>query len=371
MTKIQRYIFFSVLQAVLTIVGGLALLALLAQGLSYQDLIVENRQSALTFLWVILLGAPQVMALLTPIALLVAAVTALNRIHRDSEIVVAQAAGMTRWQIASPILRLAAFAAIAHLCVNLWVQPTAQREMRETISNARSDLAAALIRPGAFTYPADGLTFYARESRGGELKGILISDNRQPDDPTVILAREGNLVTIDGAPALAMQQGQVFSSTLDGEFEDYVYELAPYMSEDSDLYLKASDRYLFELFFPDMKDFYQQRDAERYVAEAHTRLSSPLLNIALAAIAVLTVVGGSYSRMGYQRRMIFGIVGGMFTVIATLSIQSNAVGNPALNVLQYGIPILVTLAVMFVYLVGLRVLPNNRSAAPALKGQPA
>jgi lipopolysaccharide export system permease protein len=102
MTKVQSYLFYEVLRAVLIIVGGLALLALLAQGLSRTDLILENRQSALTYFYIVMLGSPQIIALLMPLALFVAGVWSLNRIHKDSEIVVAQAAGMTRWQIASP-----------------------------------------------------------------------------------------------------------------------------------------------------------------------------------------------------------------------------------------------------------------------------
>ena len=92
MTKVQSYLFYEVLRAVLIIVGGLALLALLAQGLSRTDLILENRQSALTYFYIVMLGSPQIIALLMPLALFVAGVWSLNRIHKDSEIVVAQAA---------------------------------------------------------------------------------------------------------------------------------------------------------------------------------------------------------------------------------------------------------------------------------------
>ena len=55
MTRVQRYLFFEVLRMVAIIVGGLALLALLAQGLSRTDLIVESRQSALTYFYVVIL----------------------------------------------------------------------------------------------------------------------------------------------------------------------------------------------------------------------------------------------------------------------------------------------------------------------------
>ena len=205
MTKIQVHLFRQILQAVVIIVGGLVMMALLAQGLSRTDLILENRQSALTYFYIVMLGSPQVVALLTPLAIFVGAVWSLNRIHKDSEIVVAQAAGMTRWQVASPILRLALMGAVMHLAVNLWVQPAAQRTLREAVAVARADLAAALIRPGQFTTNGERLTFYAREQVGGELRGVMISDMTDPAFPTDILARTAALVSVDGKPTLLLR----------------------------------------------------------------------------------------------------------------------------------------------------------------------
>jgi lipopolysaccharide export system permease protein len=139
----QRYLFRNVLRALIAIVGGLALIAILTQGLSQiQDTIVQNRSSMLTFLWASLLATPQIIALLMPIALFIATAAALNVSHRENEVVVAQASGMSNWQVASPVLRLAVLASVLHLGLNLWVQPTASRELRTTLSAASTDLAS-------------------------------------------------------------------------------------------------------------------------------------------------------------------------------------------------------------------------------------
>ena len=357
MNRIQKYIFFSVLKAVITIVGGLALLALLAQGLSQTDLIVDNRQSALTYLRVVALGAPQIIAVLGPIALFAAALNALNRIHRDNEIVVSQAAGMTRWQILSPIMRLAVLVTMAHLCVNLFVQPMAQRELRQTISDARADLASSLVRPGAFTYPVDGLTIYVRESSGGLFRGMMIADTRDPENETIYIAQTGNFIEIEDQPAIRMTNGQIQQVDAQDQlsvlvFDDYVFELTDFMAEESDLVLKASDRFLHELFFPDLGDFYQARDQENYLAEAHLRIASPLLNLAMAMIAVLAVTGGNFSRRGYQKRITISVAGALVLVILSLSIPPSAASDPALNIVQYLLPLGTTAVLAFIYLVG-------------------
>lgn len=370
MNRIQRYIFFSVLKAALTIVGGLSLLALLARGLSETDLIVDNRQTALTYLKVVALGAPQIIAILGPMALFVATLNALNRMHRDSEIVVSHSAGMTRWQVLSPVVRLATFVAIIHLCVNLFVQPLAQRELRETVADARADLAASLIQPGAFTYPVDGLTIYAREVSSGNLRGMLISDTRNPDQPVDYIAQTGTIIKVEGEPAIRMINGQIQQLDQQGQlsvlnFDDYVFELTGFLSEDTDLVLKPSDRFLYELFFPDLGDYYQHRDQHKMRAEAHSRLSTPLLNIAMAVIAVLAVIGGDFSRRGYQRRIFIAVGGALLLIMVTLTIQPTAVDNPALNFVQYLIPGLTALIVALVFLNGSQLQNLLRKQKPA------
>lgn len=344
MTLIQTYIFGQVLRTVLIIVGGLALLALLAQGLSQTDLIIESGQSALTYFYVVMLGAPQIIALLTPLALFIATIWSLNRIHRDSEIVVAQTAGMSRWQVASPVLRLAVLAAVAHLTVNLWVQPNAQRAMRETVQDARADLAASLIREGQFTRASQELTFFARESRGGELRGILIADASDPTQQRDILARSGTVVDIDGKPAIVLVDGQFQTLDENGaltvlDFEQHAFDLTPFMQERGEVNLKSSDRFLHELMFIDTTNYIEVLNEDAFLAEGHARLTTPLLNIAMALIAVLAVVGGDFSRRGYSRRITWATVGALTVVIVQISLQSAAADDKALNIAQWIVPL--------------------------------
>lgn len=345
MTKIQSHLFSQILQAVLIIVGSLVMIALLAQGLSRTDVILENRQSALTYFYIVMLGSPQVIALLLPLALFVASVWALNRIHKDSEIVVAQAAGMTRWQIASPVLRLAVGCLVLNLAINLWVQPVAQREMREAVAAARADLAAALIRPGQFTSNGERLTFYAREQVGGELRGVLISDMTDPQFPTDILARSAALVSVEGRPTLLLRDA--LSQQLDSnqqlsvlEFDQYMFDLTDFMKEDSDLILKASDKFLHELIFVDRKNYFENKEADSFLAEANARLTSPMLNMVMALMAILAVLGGDFSRQGYSRRIAIATGGAIIVLVIHLALQSAAASDPALNIALWCLPLI-------------------------------
>lgn len=370
MTKIQAHLFRQVLQAVLIIVGSLVMIALLAQGLTRTDLILENRQSAVTYFYVVMLGSPQVIALLLPLALFVAGVWSLNRIHKDSEIVVAQAAGMTRWQVASPVLRLAVMCLVLHLGINLWVQPLAQREMREAVASARADLAAAMIRPGQFTSNGERLTFYAREQVGGELRGVMISDMTDPQFPTDILARSAALVTVEGRPTLLLRDA--LSQQLDSnqqlsvlEFDQYMFDLTDFMREDSDLNLKASDKFLHELLFVDRKNYFESKEADTFLAEANARLTTPILNIVMALLAIFAVLGGDFSRQGYSRRIAVATAGAILVLVVHLAVQSAAASDPALHIALWAIPAGAALLLGWVYFGrGARIGRRQRRAAP-------
>lgn len=343
MNRVQKYIFDRVLRSILIIIGGLALLAILAQGLSQTDIIVENRQSALVFFKVIALGAPQIMALLTPMAIFVAGIWSLNRLHRDSEIVVAEAAGMTRWQVASPILRLAMLAAMVHLGVNLWVQPLAQREMRMTLSEARADLASSLIRPGQFTIPDENLTVFAREQRGTDLIGVQIAERSSQPDGRDYIAERGRFIEVDGEPAIVMFNGEIHQLDENGalnvlQFTESTFDLTPFTREEARLVLKASDRYLHELLFIDRSNYQELRDQDEYIAEANARLTTPLISIAMAMLAVLAVVGGNFSRRGYSRRIMYASTGAIILIIIQVSVQSASGSDRALNYVQWIIP---------------------------------
>lgn len=372
MKSLQAYLFRQGMTPLLAILGGLAGVAILTQGLNQLDLIVDQRQSALAFIWVTLLSMPQLISLIMPLAVFFAVTYAVNRMHTESEIAVAFAAGVSPWQIVSPILKLASVAALAHLAVNVLIQPASYREMRETVHAMRNDFAASLVRAGEFTTPADGLTFYAREvGAGGVLRDLFIDDRRNQNRPTTYTARSGLIVTAAGVPAVVMRQGQIQQPKPDGsvdllDFDQYTLELGAFVAADDEYVLKPSDRFLAELFFPDLIYYYDQRNADRFLAEGHHRLSSPLLDPALALIALAGLLAGDFSRRGYGRRIAIASGAALIVRIFALGIQAACVDEPSLNPLQYIFPIVVA-AVAFWMLQA----PRKRAHRPASAASPS
>jgi lipopolysaccharide export system permease protein len=357
MTSLQYYVFRQVLKPLAAILVALTAIAILTQGLTQLEIISDQRSSGLTYLEITLLAVPQLLSMILPLAVFFAIVYAINRLLTDSELVVAFSAGMGHWQVIQPVFRLAVLAGLLQLGLALIAQPAAYREMRQIVYQIRGDPSGFLVREGAFYSPVPGLTIYTRAtSPGGVMQGLLIDDARDPKAPVTYSARTGAAAIVEGEMALIMRDGQILSGKSDGsidllDFDQYVLQFAEAMRNLDPLVMKPADRYLMQLLEPNMTSFYDQRMTDRFLAEAHSRLSAPLLSPALALIALTFLLMGDFNRRGYTMRMVFASVAALGTVLLMLALQAAARETPALNAVLYITPIAVILgcAVLIAY----------------------
>lgn len=344
MKIIDRYLFRQLAGPVLVAIGALALVATLGQSLGQLDLIVERGQSAWTLFKVTVLALPQVVTLILPIGVLIGALIALNRLHSEHEIVVCYAGGMSRWRVIDPAMRLAALVALVALASNLFLQPAAMHEMRRDLHAVRADLAAVLVREGEFIEGAPGLTIYTqRVDQNGLLRNLFIHIER-PDGATLYDATEGRITTLEGRPVIILSEGSSSEFSSAGvlnylSFDDYVVELGDYAIAPDALHFKESDRWLSELLFPDPANEWETGSRLRLLAEAHARLSTPLYVIAFMAVAIAAVLGGSFSRTGYARRIAFASAAAITVRLLGFAVLSACGSNAWLNILQYLLPI--------------------------------
>ncbi|WP_372786263.1 LPS export ABC transporter permease LptF [Phenylobacterium sp.] len=345
MRLIDRYLLRQLLGPTLLATLALTAVALLSQSLSGLDLIVNQRQSALVFLKITLLYMPQLINMVLPIAIFVAALVALNRLHTEQEIVVCFAGGMSRWRVISPAIRLASTVALLALAMNLWVQPLSYRALREELFKVRTDLAATLVREGEFTEPVPGLTVYAQSVDGnGDMHNLFIHQMKDDGTATTYMANSGRMANRRGESVLILRDGSTQEFSPGGvlnylTFNEYPFALGTLNNPDEMVHYKPSDRYLHELFFPDLQQGWEQKNRRALLAEGHSRVATPLYNIAFMAMALSAIIGGGFSRMGYARRIaIFCGIAAAVRILGFVA-QSASEANVWLNVLQYAIPL--------------------------------
>ena len=347
MALLQRYFWTQALYPLLLSLAALAALALLTQSLQTLDLIVENRQSGLTFLYITILALPQLISIIMPLAVFMSALYALNRLNMDSEMIVAKASGFSPWQISSPALRLGMYALIAHLIISLFIQPFAFSQMRGEILKVRTDIASQMVRAGEFVTPTIGLTVFAREiSSDGGMKDVIIYDTRDDSGATTHTAKTGYLARSDESASLVLKDGSLQQILKDGSielvaFDDYQLDLSDVMAMDSVLRRKPSDLYLHELLRPDQRVYATRKHRRELKAEGHNRLATPIYNLALIMLALCFMIRGEHKRMGYGRKIATCAAIGFFIRLAGFGLASAAESDPSLNPVQYALPLLV------------------------------
>jgi lipopolysaccharide export system permease protein len=129
------------------------------------------------------------------------------------------------------------------------------------------------------------------------------------------------------------------------------FDLAPFINDQKAVILEESDRYLPELFFPDMNNYYDYDNVNLLLAEGHARISAPLLNIAMAMLAIYAVLGGDFSRRGYAKRIAAAAGAALLLRLAAFGAVAAGRDDPSLNILQYLISVIVIVVISFFYFV--------------------
>jgi lipopolysaccharide export system permease protein len=348
MRKLHFYILRQILAPFVLFTLVLTLVVWMTQSLRLLDLVINRGQSAGIFAYLTLLMVPSLLVIIVPIAFFGAALYALSKLNTDSEMVVMWSAGVSRAQLAMSVLMAAAVAMAVTYACSLYLMPYGQRLMKDKVLDIRADIGAAILREGAFTTPSDGLTVFIRElAPTGEIRGILVHDNRDVGRPITYIAESGVLAQTQAGARLIMQNGNIEQNEGGGKlsalkFDRYVFDLDQYAGPQRSTERETGERYLPELFNPQFDDSSQEIRRGVYLAEGHNRLSAPLYCIAFALIALAATAKGRMGRSSYALRLSGAALAGAALRLIGYAAQGLAARGPELNIVLDLLPLAAT-----------------------------
>jgi len=336
------------------LLGPVALLTLLLtsvvwliNSLQFLDLVINRGQSALTFLYLMLLVLPTLLAIIMPLAFFFATLVTLQRLQGDSELVVMASAGYSLRQLAMPVLGCAAIVMVLTYACLLYLMPAGQRALKDKVLDIRADMAGALLNEGDFNNSQQGLTIFIRQlSSKGEITGIMVHDNRDRARPVTYIAEKGTLAQTPAGTRLIMLNGTIETGAQGGKqlqvlhFESDVFNLDQFSGPTLNTIRKREERDLSELFWPQEKQGLTQRLRDQFFAEAHNRLSQPLYCIVFALIAMAAVLRGRRQRGKVAMRLTVASLAAAGLRVAGYGVMGMAQRNPPLVVLFYLLPLL-------------------------------
>ncbi|WP_068112356.1 LPS export ABC transporter permease LptF [Tropicimonas marinistellae] len=275
------------------------------------DQILADGQSAGVFLTLTLFTLPNVIRMVLPIAAFAAAVYVTNRLTTESELVVAQATGMSPWRMARPV---AIFGLAVSLLMGLLVHvlvPVSRTQLADRTEEIEANVAARMLTEGQFLNPARGITFYIREiTREGELLDVFLSDSRADASRTDYLAARAYLVQEESGPKLVMVEGsaQTFDLTdrrlLVTTFDNFTYDVGALMKSAGRDQRDVREYDTLTLFSPDAEALEATgKKRANFLYEGHLRIAQPFNPLVVALIGFSTLMIGGFSRFGVWRQI--------------------------------------------------------------------
>jgi lipopolysaccharide export system permease protein len=347
MGLIGRYVFRQTFSAMVLILVSLTGVVWIALALRQLKLVTSKGQDTLTLIQMTTLALPGLMALIAPVALMIAAIHVINRLNADSELIIVSASGGSVWRVTKPLLALATIVSALLIVSNHFVMPWSLRTLREKVIEVRSDLLTQVLLPGRFSSPETGVVVHIRNRRfDGTLEGILMRDTRKPTELITYLAETGRIVKqADGSSFLTMTNGHILRAR-NGDtppelltFAQYGIDLERFERKIGESQWRARERYFDELWNPDPNEHGFKRNEGRYRAELHERLSSPLYPFVFVLI-IAAYLGQAQST---RQNRLQATVGGFFIAagfrLAGIATNNFVTLNAAAVPFLYAIPL--------------------------------
>lgn len=318
MPRIDRYI----LSQFLTLFGFFALVLVsvywINRAVSLFEQLISDGQTALVVLEFTALTLPLVISVVLPIAAFAAAAYGTNRLSGESELVAMQAAGMSPFRLARPVLVYGLIVATMSAALVHGLVPMARAHMADRQAQLAENVTAQFLRPGMFQFPAEGLTLYIRDiAADGRLRDMFFEDTRDPDNQTTYSASEALLIRSDSGPVLVMMQGSM--QVLERRGGEQRLSLTRFANMSLDIGSaigpsNARKRDLRAYSTPALlaagPELLQATGAspDKARAEAFERIARPLLSPVAAMLGFAMLLLGGYSRFGVWRQLVWSVV---------------------------------------------------------------
>jgi lipopolysaccharide export system permease protein len=378
MRVLSRYVFRQTAGALVLILLSLTGVVWIAVALRQLELMTTQGQDVLRFLAMTTLAIPSMMAIIAPIALLIASIHVLNRLNSDSELIVMAAGGMPTWSLLKPLGMLAILIALAVAFVNHVAGPWTQQKLREMAVQVRTDLMAQVIQPWRFTSPEARMTVHIRDrSPNGELLGLMMHDARDPKQIVTYLAERGRIIKQGEAAYLRMFNGHIVRR-LDNEaapqivtFESYAVDVNRLEQRaDQVVVIRPRERYTPELLRPNPEDVVFKMNPGSYTSELHERLASPFYALAFALLVLAFMGQPQTTRTNRTNALVAAFaIAATFRVLGIAAVNTVAV-RPVLAPLLYCVP--AAAALLAIILIQWRLYPRRQSRfARTLEGAAA
>ncbi len=236
------------------------------------------------------------------------------------------------------------------MLIGWYLFPLSYKAFKELQYYIKDNYASILLQEGVFVRPNNEMTVYINErAAGGKLYGIMVHDERDPQKPVTVYAKEGTIINGSSGPIFALKEGtreqyNHRTGVKDNlQFASYSIEMADYYKElKRQRFLSVKERFLPQLFWPE--EGVPEKLERKSWAEGHFRLAWPFANIVLLLIAAVPFLSGQYSRRGEGKKLLLASICGVGYIVLQFMLVKVTEKHSMLFILQH-LSVLVVLSI--------------------------
>lgn len=369
MRQYERYLFMHLLLPAVLVTAALTGIIWLTQMMRFIHYILNRGLTIGDFLYLTGLMLPSLFVVLIPIALGIAIIYTYNRLTADSELVVLNAVGVSKLQLARPALLLGAAGMLLCFTLSLYVMPLSNQKFADLRNFFRDKYASVLLEEQVFNQPVDGITVFVRQrDPNGTLHGILLHDNRNVYAPITMMADRGRLEQTETGPRFYLEKGvrqQVEGGRVSWlSFDNYGVDIAFY-SKKAEREREPSELMLPALLKGNPADIKQDRMLR---AELHQRLGWPLMCLVIPVLALSLLSAGEFNRRGQWKRIVTAAAGIAISVMLFFMLRSTIVKHSFMTPMLYAYCLGVLLASLHLLATGRYWWSRNQTKPHAMEG---
>jgi len=346
MKTLERYIIRRTVYAFTLTIAAMTGVVWATQALRQLDLVTSKGQTIVQFIGITMLALPFLIVIVAPFALMIALILVLNSLSGDSELIVIDASGGSRFLVLKPVMLFAFVVMLLTASMSLYVAPTGLAQLRTEITRVRADLVANIVKPGRFITVEDGLTFHIRNRSGkGTLDGLLMHDTRDPETAFTYQADTGLIVEAADRTLLVMQNGTIQRRPKQQgdisivRFQSYAFDLSNLIPEAGEPVFKASERTTLNLMSPGRNDEYALKNPDKLAQELHERFSQPLYCLSFGLIVFAFLGKARTTRQGRGFAVLGAICSCVLLRTTGFGVTAISGGSTALLSLLYIVPV--------------------------------
>ncbi|SVC70353.1 uncharacterized protein METZ01_LOCUS323207, partial [marine metagenome] len=160
------------------------------------SLIIERGVGIGIVLLLLIYQLPQFVSTTLPYATLMATVLLISRLSTEFELTAMHAAGMSTWNISSPVIVFGFLITCISLLISLWITPMGYRAFEEEKIRLLHSQKTRNIQPRVLNYDFSDKVLYVQEKTDDELlRGVFFTD-RELEQGSLVTASERGIIEI-------------------------------------------------------------------------------------------------------------------------------------------------------------------------------